>query len=281
MTPRHLARLMSLRNPSVDRIIDLCTLTTVLTVRYQSLICHGLRTCVLQFCLQLPVHVNLYQHPCRYDNMQKVGPQDVPVDGVSDHISVGGVNSEPLSIKQGNAMVRDPAAHLMQYVPSRAWCVAQAAMWGATTGAMLGTAVALVPAWWDRERWGKQLAAQVAHNAWWGALTGGVASAVSVVSGSTVAGSVAAGAVGVWEAVRGAQDRTEAVREAVVLSTSFAAGLGAATLCTTVLGPAAFLAGPAAAWYASDYVRCTVKGHNPSLYQLAAWGLRARAAVQR
>lgn len=206
--------------------------------------------------------------------MQKVGPQGVNVKGVSDHIAAGGVRSEPLSAEQGNAMVRDPAAHFDQYRPSTAWGAAQAGVWGAGTGVVLGAGVPIASALWAKKRVDQEDIAAAKKGAMWGAVTGGLGCAASVVSGSTIVGSAAAGAVGMWGAVRRSKDRAEAVREVMVSSASVVAGVGAAALAAPVLGTVgAIVAAPVAATYAGSYARAAAGGGAASW---GVWGLRQR-----
>ncbi len=139
---------------------------------------------------------------CRYDGMQKVGPKGVNIKGVSDHIAAGGVRSEPITAEQGNAMVRDPAAHFDQYRPSTVSGAVKAGAVGAGMGAVVGAVVTLASALWTKGRVDKKDAVNAANNAAVGAVTTGLANSVSFLAGSSVAGMAVTTALAVGHAVR-------------------------------------------------------------------------------
>ncbi len=183
------------------------------------------------------------------------------VKGVSDRVSAGGVRSEPLSTEQANAMTRDPAAHFDQYRPSVMGEAAKAGLRGAATGAVLGAGLTIASALWDKRRLDKEDVAAAVKNAGQGAVTGGVASSLSVACRSTVAGSVAAGAVGVWGAVKGSKDQADAVTEALVSSAGMVVHAQTVVLCAPVLGPAALLVGMVMRQHACGFMRRRVAGN--------------------
>ncbi len=193
--------------------------------------------------------------------MQKVGLKGVTIEGVADHISAGGVRSEPLSAEQGNKLVQNPAAHFDQYRPSVAKLAARAGAWGAGTGAVLGAGMALGSSFWTKGRCDEEDVAGVVEGAVWGVATGALAGFVSVLARSTAAGSAAAGVLGVWGAARECTDEREAVHKAVVSFASIAGGVCAASLCVRSLSPAAAaVVGPLAALCVSGWVLRGVGG---------------------
>lgn len=219
---------------------------------------------------------------CRYDGMQKVGPGGVLLEGVSDRISAGRVASEPLSIRHGNQLVRDPAAHFDQYRPSVAKLAVRAGAWGAGAGALLGAGVALGSSFWTKGQCDEGDVAGVVAGAVWGVATGALTGFISVLARSTVAGSAAAGAVGVWGAVEGCTDERVAVQKAAASFASIAGGVCAGSLCARCLSPAAAaVAAPLAALCVSGWVLRGVGGGDAGTGAAASEKGEARASWLR
>lgn len=192
--------------------------------------------------------------------MQKVGPKGVNVDGVSDRVSARGIHSEPISLEEGNAMVRDPAAHFNQYRPNVVSGAVKAGAVGAGMGAVVGAVVTLASALWTKGRIDKKDAVDATKNAVKCGAVGGLASSVSFLVGSSMAGTAVTTVLTVRDAVVRSKDRSEAVREAVVGAGTIAAtSMGTVSLCAAAsLGPAAIVVSPVVVFCSSGWVRAGI-----------------------